>query len=221
MTTLARRKTSQALKQVQPAKPDRPLPAKGGRSAGPAAARKARASTPPAPATRDLRQLLGDAQIGHEARSQAGDHLALRVWLRLLSCSTQIERDIRKRLRDRFDMSLARFDYLAQLYRHGDGLRMSQLSRYLMVTGANVTLLTDELVAEGLVSREDDPKDRRSFLLRLTAAGRKTFQRVAAVHEQWVIELLGGLGQHELDSLYQQLGRLRLALSAQTHREGP
>lgn len=182
-------------------------------------AREARKVGVRAPATRDLRSLLGDAQIGHEARSQAGDHLALRVWLRLLSCSTQIEREIRKRLRERFGMSLARFDYLAQLYRHGDGLRMSQLSRYLMVTGANVTLLTDELVAEGLVSRDEDPRDRRSFILRLTTAGRRSFQRIAAVHETWVLELLGELGQGELSALYQQLGHLRLALSAKTLKE--
>jgi len=187
-------------------------PARAGQPCAPAAAKRTEA-------TRDLRRILGDAQIGHEARSQAGDHLALRVWLRLLSCSTQVEKEIRKRLRERFDMSLARFDYLAQLYRYPEGLRMSQLSRYLMVTGANVTLLTDELVAEKLVSREDDPKDRRSFLLRLTAQGRRSFQRVASVHESWVIELLGELGAGELEALYQQLGRLRLALVARNPEE--
>jgi DNA-binding MarR family transcriptional regulator len=165
---------------------------------------------------RDLQALLGDAAIGHEARLAAGDHLALKVWLRLLSCSTQIETEIRKRLRQKFEMSLARFDYLAQLYRYPEGLRMSQLSRYLMVTGANVTLLTDELVAEGFALREDDPSDRRSFLLRLTPQGRRAFQRIASVHESWVIELLGDLGATNLETLYQQLARLRLVLAERT-----
>ena len=36
-----------------------------------------------------LRQ-LGDETIGREARSQSGDHSAVKLWLRLLSCSTQI-----------------------------------------------------------------------------------------------------------------------------------
>ena len=105
----------------------------------------------------DLPRLLGEDSIGHEARAVSGDHLALKVWLRLLACSTQIETEIRKRLRSRFGMTLPRFDYLAQLYRHPEGLRMNVLSRYLMVTGGNVTGLTDELEKDGLVMREVDP----------------------------------------------------------------
>jgi hypothetical protein len=61
-----------------------------------------------------LRQ-LGEQTIGREARSQSGDHSAVKLWLRLLSCSTQIEQEIRTRLRQRFATTLPRFDYLAQL----------------------------------------------------------------------------------------------------------
>src|SRR5512134_3937214 len=88
-------------------------------------------------------------ELGLEARAGREDHAVLRLWLRLLSCATQLETEIRRRLRERFGISLARFDYLAQLYRFRDGLRMSALSRCLMVTGGNVTGLTDELVREG------------------------------------------------------------------------
>ena len=90
--------------------------------------------------------LLSEAQeLGVEARADRGDHAVLRLWLRLLASTTQVEAEIRKRLRERFDISLARFDYMAQLYRYRDGLKMRALSRYLMVTGGNVTGLTDEL----------------------------------------------------------------------------
>src|SRR5690606_31012185 len=90
------------------------------------------------------RALLREAdELGHEARLRSGDHAALKLWLRMLSCTTQIEAEIRRRLRARFGVSLARFDYLAQLYRHREGLRMRELSRFLMVTGGNVTGLTD------------------------------------------------------------------------------
>ena len=99
------------------------------------------------------------------------DHHSLRLWLRLLACSTHIETEIRKRLRAQFGMTLARFDYLAQLHRHPDGLRMSALSRFLMVTGGNVTGLTDELEKDGLVQRDAEPGDRRSYRVALTAAG--------------------------------------------------
>jgi DNA-binding MarR family transcriptional regulator len=157
--------------------------------------------------------LLDDDQIGIEARAGDADHQALRVWLRLLACSTQIETEIRRRLRKEFGMSLARFDYLAQLYRHPQGLRMSALSRYLMVTGGNVTALTDDLAQEGLVLRETDAEDRRSFKVALTAGGRKAFEKAAQVHEGWVVELLAGLGVEQKQELHELLGRLRVHLA--------
>ncbi|MGM9489040.1 MarR family winged helix-turn-helix transcriptional regulator [Ideonella sp. YS5] len=148
-----------------------------------------------------------------EARVGDADHQALKVWLRLLACTTQIENEIRRRLRTQFGMTLARFDYLAQLYRQPEGLRMSALSRYLMVTGGNVTALTDDLEAEGLVLRETDAGDRRSFKVALTPAGRKAFEKVAQIHEGWVIELLGGLVPAQKHELHELLGRLRVHLS--------
>ena len=88
-------------------------------------------------ATLDLAPLLADEPTGLEAGVSADDHHSQRLWLRLLACSTDIETEIRRRLRVQFGMTLARFDYLAQLHRHREGLRMSVLSRNLMVTGLN------------------------------------------------------------------------------------
>jgi DNA-binding MarR family transcriptional regulator len=164
-------------------------------------------------AAAELAPLLGDDSIGLEARMSAGDHQSLRLWLRLLSCSTDIETEIRKRLRSQFGMSLARFDYLAQLHRHPAGLRMNALSRFLMVTGGNVTALTDDLSRDGLVTREIEPEDRRSWRVALTAKGRKAFEKVASVHEAWVVELFGGLTEAERLQLHELLGRLRVSRS--------
>jgi len=170
-----------------------------------------------------LDELIGDAAIGHEGRATATDHAAVKTWLRMLSCTTQIETEIRRRLRVHFDMTLPRFDYLAQLHRFHDeqpeGLRMSQLSRYLMVTGGNVTSLTDELEKSGHVTRNVDPGDRRSFRIALTTRGRRTFEKVAAEHERWVIELLGDLTEDEGRQLHALLGHLRLALTRRIEGE--
>lgn len=155
---------------------------------------------------------LGDQHIGLEARVQADDHLDTKVWLRLLACSTQIEQQVRQMLRLRFATSLPRFDYLAQLDRHPDGLRMNVLSRYLMVTGGNVTGLTDQLVKEGLVERIEDPEDRRSWRVALTDKGRTEFALMAAEHERWLIDLFKGLPTASKDALYEHLGHLRVHL---------
>ena len=156
---------------------------------------------------------LAPEHLGHEARAGGGDHAALRLWLRLLATSTQIEAEIRRRLRARFGISLPRFDYLAQLHRAPDGLAMKALSRQLMVTGGNVTGLTDELQREGLVERIDSPTDRRSWIVRLTATGRSSFEAMAAEHEQWVLELFAGLDARAVQQLHGHLGALRVHLT--------
>jgi DNA-binding MarR family transcriptional regulator len=161
--------------------------------------------------------LLQQAQeLGHEARARLDDHASLKLWLRLLACTTQVETEIRRRLRSRFGISLARFDYMAQLYRHREGLKMKALSHCLMVTGGNVTGLTDELARDELVVREQDPADRRSSRVRLTAKGRRAFEAMAKEHEVWILELLGSLDAETVQQLYQSLGELRRQLVGTT-----
>jgi len=156
---------------------------------------------------------LDGHQLGLEARAVHDDHLAVRTWLRLLSLTTQIEQDIRTRLRERFGTTLARFDYLAQLERHPDGLRMSALSRCLMVTGGNVTGLTTQLEAEGLVQRLPDPKDGRSWRVRLTPKGRSDFAAMAAEHERWLRDLFDRVPVSDQQQLYDLLGAMRSHLA--------
>ena len=157
--------------------------------------------------------LLSEAQeLGHEARAGSGDHAVLKLWLRMLATTTHIEAEIRRRLRERFDISLARFDYMAQLFRYKEGLKMRALSRYLMVTGGNVTGLTDELERDGLVVREGSPDDRRAWIVRLTPKGRRGFEAMAQEHEAWILELFAGLDVKTVQQLYTQLGALRVQM---------
>jgi DNA-binding MarR family transcriptional regulator len=115
----------------------------------------------------------------------------------------------------RTDTTLPRFDMMAQLNREPRGLKMSELSRRLMVTGGNVTGLTDQLVAEGLVVRRGIPGDRRAYNVRLTPKGKRQFDAMAVEHEQWIIDLLDGIPAGERDALYESLGHLKSAMLAQ------
>jgi DNA-binding MarR family transcriptional regulator len=144
-----------------------------------------------------------------ETIARAGDHRALRIWLRLLTCTQLIERQVRSRLRGHFDTTLPRFDLMAQLERHREGLKMNELSRLLMVTGGNVTAIVDQLEKEGLVERLDEPADRRAFRIRLTKSGERTFTEMARAHEEWVVELLAGLSRRDQDELLRLLARVK------------
>jgi DNA-binding MarR family transcriptional regulator len=146
-----------------------------------------------------------------ETIARSDDHRALRIWLRLLTCTQMIERVVRSRLRERFGTTLPRFDLMAQLERHPEGLLMNELSRLLMVTGGNVTAIVDQLAKEGLVERMDEPADRRAFRIRLTRGGEKAFADMAVAHEEWVVDMLSGLTRREQDDL------LRLLAKAKEH----
>jgi DNA-binding MarR family transcriptional regulator len=146
------------------------------------------------------------------ARLTGEHHQALKLWLRMLACTVRVEDTIRSRLRTTFGITLPRFDLMAQLERHPEGLRMGELSKRMMVTGGNVTGIADQLEREALVLRVPDPQDGRAFMLKLTPAGRAAFAEMAAVHEGWVAELLSGIPAADktrmitlLDSLKQHL----------------
>ena len=137
------------------------------------------------------------------------DHSALRIWLRLLTCTQLIEKRVRSGLREQFATTLPRFDLMAQLDRYREGLKMNELSRLLMVTGGNVTAIVDQLEKEGLVERLDEPDDRRAFRIRLTRKGEKSFAEMAREHEEWVVDLLAGLSKREQDELLKLLAKLK------------
>jgi len=148
-------------------------------------------------------------QVDAETRVHDDHHASLRLWLRILSCTNQIENRVRQGLQARFDTTLPRFDLMAQLERAPEGLKMSELSQRMMVTGGNVTGITDGLEKEGLVVREVDPADRRVFRVKLTPEGQRQFERMAAEHEQWVVDLFGGLTQKQKKQLFDLLGELK------------
>ncbi|CAG0933663.1 MAG: hypothetical protein EFKGCFLK_02877 [Rhodocyclaceae bacterium] len=145
----------------------------------------------------------------HETRLTEEHHESLRLWLRMLACTNLVEGYVRSQLRVRFQTTLPRFDLMSQLERNPDGLKMGELSRRMMVTGGNVTGITDQLVAEGLVVREDNPKDRRAYIVKLTKEGRRVFRQWADEHEDWIIKLFDGLDEKERSQLYALLARLK------------
>lgn len=140
-------------------------------------------------------------QSDSETRAHSEHADELRLWLRMLACTNLVEGHVRTRLRQDFDITLPRFDLMAQLERAPQGMKMGELSKRMMVTGGNVTGITDQLVEEGLVKRMDNPTDRRAYIVKLTTKGRKVFTEMAKAHEQWIVELFGGLSQEQRSQL--------------------
>jgi DNA-binding MarR family transcriptional regulator len=152
---------------------------------------------------------LIEADADAETRIHDDHHLSVRLWLRMLACTNRIENFVRQNLQAKFDTTLPRFDLMAQLERAPRGLKMSELSQRMMVTGGNVTGITDGLEREGLVVREVDTADRRVFYVKLSAEGQRQFRRMAVEHEQWVIGLFEGMSVKHKNQLVELLGEVK------------
>jgi DNA-binding MarR family transcriptional regulator len=158
----------------------------------------------------DLAAIPRDAET--RATERPGDHVAeLRLWLRLLTCTTLIEGEIRRRLRESFATTLPRFDVLAQLDKAPAGMTLGELSQRMMVTNGNVTGLVERLVQEGLIARTPSRSDRRVQIVRLTAAGRRRFRTMARENGTWISEIFADLSAGEIEALMRLLAKTKLS----------
>jgi len=147
--------------------------------------------------------------LDHESRAEQDDHQAIRLWLRLLTCTNLVEQHLRNRLRKSFDTTLPRFDLMAQLDRSPTGLTMGELSQRMMVSGGNVSGIASQLEKEGLISREPVPGNRRAFCVTLTRAGRKQFAEMARAHEAWLVELLDVVSASDYEQMMAILKQIK------------
>ncbi len=150
------------------------------------------------------------------------DHEAeLRLWLRLLTCTTLIEGEVRRRLREAFDVTLPRFDLMAQLDKAPNGMTLGELSKRMMVSNGNVTSLAERLVEQGLLDRRASPNDRRAQIVSLTAEGRRVFRQMARTHEDWIAQLFAGLDAAEIEQLMALLAKAKASARTAVNGSAP
>ena len=166
------------------------------------------------PSSRLLDAETAGTEVGHAHQDE------LRLWLRLLTCTNMIEGQIRSRLRAEYDVTLPRFDLMAQLYRASDGMMMSEVSKRMMVSSGNVTLIVEHLLASGDVERQTSTQDRRAQLIRLTEAGRANFRQMAAAHEIWIANMFDRLTQKDIGNLMKLLAKAKASLQADLSQHG-
>ena len=144
-----------------------------------------------------------------EARAHSEHPEALRLWLRLLTCTQLVEKQVRSLLRERFDTTLPRFDLMAQLDKVPEGMTLSDVSKRMMVSNGNVTGLVERLVESGHLDRRTSDTDRRVQVIRLTKAGRAEFRRMAAEHQTWIAELFSDLSPKDVRDLMRLLAKTK------------
>lgn len=154
--------------------------------------------------------------LRRESSSKDADHIMLvglkdlatvdsgqretRFWLQILSLHGYIFSSLNSILNSQFDLSVAKFDVLAQLDRHKEGLALGQLSQNLKVSGGNVSGLVRRLLADGLISKKISSDDRRSFIVRLTPKGDTLFQKASGIHKRHLVQCFQNASAGELEA---------------------
>ncbi len=142
--------------------------------------------------------------------------LSVRLWLRMLSCTTIIEKRLRRRFIEQFDTTLPRFDVLAALERYPDGITMGELSQLLLVSNGNVTAIVRQLQDQAHVAVEPAPHDRRSMIVALTKNGAAHFAELAAAHHRWVEAMFHHVPNDAQQALLARLSAVKASIAAET-----
>ena len=174
-----------------------------------------------------IHEELDDFRLGERSAGDQDHRGEVRLWLRLLACSTLIESELRRQFRETFNFTLPRFDILAQLDREPGGrmedavaAAVRELSKRLMVSQANVTPIIERLIADGFVTRRPSNLDRRIQIICLTVEGRQKFRRMAKKHSAWLADVMAGFPEEDIDDLVKKLAVLKRVVVANRSEGG-
>ncbi len=125
------------------------------------------------------------------------------AWGGFLRVHAVLVRRLDTELRAAHALPLSSFDVLFQLALAPQArLRLSDLADRLLITQSGISRLVDRLANEGLVQRETDPEDRRSYYAVLTDEGEARLCRAQPTHVAGVRRyFLSHFSDEELDAL--------------------
>ncbi|MDM7955700.1 MarR family winged helix-turn-helix transcriptional regulator [Blastomonas sp.] len=165
--------------------------------------------------------MTGASAIREKHDGEMVDRSNVRLWLRLLTCTTVIEKRLKRRFADQYGITLPRFDVMAALDRNPAGMTMGQLSQELLVSNGNVTGVVQTLARDNYISIAPSPTDGRASIVRLTQLGRECFTGIAEAHHEWIDMMLEGLTRDQRAALYDLLGALKISLADDKGKEQP
>ena len=141
--------------------------------------------------------------------------LALSLWVKLARATSTFGKFTAVNIKS-FGLTEPQFSVLECLGHLGP-LTSGELSKKMLVSGGNTTVVVDNLENIGLVERIHGKKDRRIIYVQLTAKGKKLFDEIFAQHAVYVSKIASVLTDQEQERLALLLKKLGLALQAQSH----
>jgi DNA-binding MarR family transcriptional regulator len=116
--------------------------------------------------------------------------------------------------RKRVEITKPRCDVLAQLAQSQNGLTFVELSKALQASETNLSRIVDRLVRSDVVIRVPNPWDRRSLIIRLSAAGQAYIKEEQQRHNRNVEKIFKGITQRDLRTVGDVLSKAEAVLLA-------
>jgi DNA-binding MarR family transcriptional regulator len=140
----------------------------------------------------------------------------LPAWMALVRTYPRYWDFIDSEMRRQHGVSMSRYDVLAQLDLAGGRLGLGELAARLWLSPSGLSKLLDRMAASGLVVREPDPADARSWFAVLTPSGRALVRRARSSHHALLASTFGkALSDRNLAELERAMDRLGTALRAE------
>jgi len=111
-----------------------------------------------------------------------------------------------------FGLTDVQFNVLMLLHYQGgpdSGLSQARLSDMMLVNRANITTLIDRMEKTSLVMRTSVSGDRRTNIIKLTAKGKRLFEKAEPLYEEMVKQIMSGFNQSEQKKLITVLEKVR------------
>jgi MarR family 2-MHQ and catechol resistance regulon transcriptional repressor len=144
---------------------------------------------------------------------ESGTHLWLILWKAFDALRTHAERHIHS-----LGIGFSDFAVLEVLLHKGP-MPVNQIGSMVRLTSGSISTAVDRLERKGLVSRCNDPKDRRARVIHLSDPGRKLIDCAFRDHEAAMETAAGGLTpaeRSEAAALLKKLGRHAQEISARS-----
>jgi DNA-binding MarR family transcriptional regulator len=116
-------------------------------------------------------------------------------------------------------LSIPQVRTLAYLHR-SPGSCLFPLAEHLGVTRPTASTIVERLVRRGMVSRAEDPRERRRVVLRLTPLGLQHFRRTRRATQEWMATVLSRLSEADLRRITKGITALRVSFDGAVHRDG-
>ena len=132
---------------------------------------------------------------------------ALELWEKLSKAYDKVRKVQSKQMFEK-NLTAPQFGVLEVLSKSGP-VPLKKISEEMMVTGANITCVVDNLEKEGFVRRVPSKEDRRVILAELTQTGKAKIDSIIPEYSESMVTLTSVLSEHEQKELTRLLNKLQ------------